>query len=229
MRHLQSFSIFESSDGLTPEQKEFLDECVRGSWTLNLEGKIDIRGDFLGFREDLINFKGIEFGEVVGDFNCKENRLTSLQGCPIKVGGNFRCYSNRITSLESGPEEVSGYYDCSPNDFMTSLVGAPKILENYFEGPREIFVWSGEWNPEGIFKSWKELKNPQGKKLLETIFPTHIGRDFFQKMIDEDPSKALSELKPLFSVSVFRSFNLQWPAKMQVWVDLMGDAGELGF
>jgi hypothetical protein len=241
MKHLQSFKIFESAERLTPEQKAFLGRCVNGTWTLNPDGKIYVNGLIDLHGEELTSFEGMEFGEVDGSFRCQENSLTSLKGSPTRVDGNFLCYRNDITSLEGGPKEVGmnrrgmtrgvmtkGNYDCDPNDNLVSLVGAPILLGGEFSAPG-VRVPEGRWNASGIFQAFKETKVERGKALLGTIMETHVGRDFFQKKIDEDPAAALSELKNHFSEPWFRKLDLKWPGKVGPWVDLMGDAGELGF
>ncbi len=228
MKHLQEFSIFRSLRVLTRDQRNFLKSCTEGTWSINSEGKIDINGDFLSQGNELVGFKGLEFGEVSGKFFCNNNLLTSLAGSPRKIDGRFTCFRNRLTSLEGGPEEVGGNYDCGRNNLLVSLSGAPKILKGEFEGPG-IYIPRGFWSPEGIFDCWENNRDDRGKSLLETIFPTHVGRDFFQKKIDADPSQALSDLKNYFSEPWFRSLDLKWPGKMGPWVNLMGDAGELGF
>ena len=38
----------------------------------------------------------VRFGNVAGYFNCSQNELTNLNGCPISVGGNFNCSSNKL-------------------------------------------------------------------------------------------------------------------------------------
>ena len=67
----------------------------------------------------------INFTEVVGDFYCAHNKLTSLEGAPKKVGGGFYCYENELTSLKGAPEKVGGDFDCSHNqlDIPTFIGG----------------------------------------------------------------------------------------------------------
>ena len=39
-----------------------------------------------------------------GDFNCYNNKLTTLEGAPSSVGGDFSCsFNNNLTSLEGAP------------------------------------------------------------------------------------------------------------------------------
>jgi hypothetical protein len=44
--------------------------------------------------------------KVFGGFNCENNYLTSLEGCPAFVGGTFNCTRNKLTSLEGAPEHT---------------------------------------------------------------------------------------------------------------------------
>jgi hypothetical protein len=67
-----------------------------------------------------------------GDFDCYNNKLTSLKGAPASVGGHFRCSFNNLTSLEGAPSSVDGYFDCS-NNKLTSLEGAPASVGGNFE------------------------------------------------------------------------------------------------
>jgi hypothetical protein len=62
--------------------------------------------------------------EVTGDFHCNNNKLTSLEGGPSKVGESFYCYNNQLTSLEGCPSKVGESFYCSYNK-LTSLEGGP--------------------------------------------------------------------------------------------------------
>jgi len=73
----------------------------------------------------------IKFGKVKGDFDCSNNKLTSLEGAPKYVGGNFYCSHNQLTSLEEAPERVEGGFYCS-NNKLTSLEGAPEYVGGSF-------------------------------------------------------------------------------------------------
>jgi hypothetical protein len=52
---------------------------------------------------------------VGGDFDCYENKLTSLQGAPKYVGGSFWCSNNELTSLQYAPKYVGGNFWCYNN------------------------------------------------------------------------------------------------------------------
>ena len=117
--------MFESSVSLTPEQIEWLDLCTTGNWQLNPQtGLVDVDGDFNCSGQGLSDFKGVRFGVVRRDFYCKNNRLTTLEGAPQKVGGHFDCRNNQLTTLEGAPQEVRRDFSCDNNQ-LTSLEGVP--------------------------------------------------------------------------------------------------------
>ena len=154
MRHIKTFSLFESVQILTPEQKNFLDKYTKGgSWSLNPStGLVDLQGNFDCAREGLNDLLGIRFGKapfkfycngnnlkslvgapqtVGGDFSCNENKLMSLEGAPQTVGGSFFCLINKLTSLAGAPGTVGGRFNCSDNN-LKSLVGAPQTVGEGF-------------------------------------------------------------------------------------------------
>ena len=154
MRHIKTFSLFESVQILTQEQKNFLDKYTKGgSWSLNPStGLVDLQGNFDCAREGLNDLLGIRFGKapfkfycngnnlkslvgapqtVGGDFSCNENKLMSLEGAPQTVGGSFFCLINKLTSLAGAPGTVGGRFNCSDNN-LKSLVGAPQTVGGSF-------------------------------------------------------------------------------------------------
>lgn len=67
----------------------------------------------------------VQFGVIEGGFDCSNNQLTSMKGCPIEVNGYFNCENNQISSLEYAPKHVTGDFMiegnlliCSPLDFL---------------------------------------------------------------------------------------------------------------
>ena len=51
----------------------------------------------------------------MGNFNCYENNLTSLIGCPKSVGGCFYCWNNKIRTFEGFPYHIGGHFFCEEN------------------------------------------------------------------------------------------------------------------
>ena len=129
MRHLKRYGqLFESTQELTQEQKDWLDKCAKRTWSVNPKtGLVDVDGTFNCSNQGLTDFKGVRFGKVSGNFNCFENKLTSLDGAPQMVGRSFSCYTNDLASLEGLPEgfSVGGNFNCFRNN-LTSLKGLPK-------------------------------------------------------------------------------------------------------
>ena len=133
MKHIKEYSqLFENTQELTQEQKDWLDDCVRGTWSVNPQtGLVDIKGLFSAAHKLLTDFKGVRFGKVSEGFYCNYNQLTSLEGAPQITGGDFYCNYNQLTSLEGGPRKVGGYYYCN-NNLLTSLEGAPEVVPRMF-------------------------------------------------------------------------------------------------
>jgi hypothetical protein len=134
MRHLKRYSqLFENSQELTQDQREWLDKCSVGGWELNSEtGLVDVDGNFYCENQNLTDFKGVRFGSVKGYFNCPNNQLTSLEGAPKSVGVTFNVYNNRLVSLDGAPQIVGLSFNCA-NNSLTSLEGAPHSVGNYFD------------------------------------------------------------------------------------------------
>jgi len=109
---------------------KLLKKFVKGSYTINNDGSIDVEGIIdLSYNElTKIPFK---FRNVSGNFYCNDNQLTSLDGAPNTVGGNFYCSNNQLTSLDGAPNTVGGNFYCSNNQ-LTSLEGAPNNVGGNF-------------------------------------------------------------------------------------------------
>ena len=131
MKHIKLFEAF-STQSLTEDQINWLDECATGSWNLNpLTGLVDVDGNFDCRGQDLKDFKGVRFGRAKGNFGCSFNQLTSLVGAPETVNGDFNCGHNQLTSLEGAPKTVNGGFYCGFNQ-LTSLDGAPETADGSF-------------------------------------------------------------------------------------------------
>jgi hypothetical protein len=115
------------------------------------DGSIDVGGDVDFSWGRLGNLKQLPltFNEVNGYFGFRENNLTTLEGCPIKVGGNFWCDYNKLTSLEHSPKIVKEDFYCGYNDNITSLEG----LENtYITGILDVRYCENLYSLKGFPK-----------------------------------------------------------------------------
>jgi hypothetical protein len=84
--------------------------AINDDLTISVNNNVDISFKNL---EEFPSY--IQFYEIKGTFDCSENKLISLRGCPIIVTGNFYCYNNKLTSLASCPEIVEGKFFCHGN------------------------------------------------------------------------------------------------------------------
>ena len=133
MKHLQLFEEFKHGD-LTPEQVEWLNSVVKGTWKLSPEGRVDVNGSVnASGRKDLKTFP-VEFGKVTGYFYCSScPSLTTLQGSPRKVGGDFSCSDcASLATLQGSPGKVTGYFSCSRCPSLTTLQGSPQEVGGGF-------------------------------------------------------------------------------------------------
>ena len=218
MKHLQSFSLFEAQTSvLTTDQKEFLNECTKGAWSVNpTTGLVDVEGNFACSSKRLKSLSGISFGHVSGNFACFNNQLTSLKGAPQTVGGGFDCSYNDLTSLEGAPRTVGRYFFCERNK-LTSLEGAPQTVGWGFvcsyndltslEGaPRTVGVnflsdklqlEEGEWNMAG----WLKVLNtgtPAAQKLILTL--PWLQPDWWNLELQRDPGKTVHLLATIWNL-----------------------------
>jgi len=93
MKYLKLFEGYQSESEVDRICKEFGIE----NWSLE-EGLVNVDGDVYLHGWGLTELP-LKFGTVTGDFNCGDNTLTSLVGCPNRVGGDFDCDRNNLTSL----------------------------------------------------------------------------------------------------------------------------------
>ncbi len=108
----------------------FCKKYISGTTTINSDGSIDVDGSvcLYGLKLTKIPYK---FGIVTGEFDCSDNNLTSLEGCP-RYTYDFYCSDNKLLkSLEGGPEEVVRLFSC-PSNGLLSLKGAPKVVGGSF-------------------------------------------------------------------------------------------------
>ena len=121
------------------------------NYRINSDGSVSVNGSVIISDRELTKIP-LKFRRVNGVFNCNNNQLTSLEGCPnyvgdifacaynsltslkycpTKVGNSFNCSNNQLTSLEGCPEEIVGSSTCSINK-LTSLKGCPKRMGRSF-------------------------------------------------------------------------------------------------
>ena len=68
------------------------------NYTINPDGSIDVEGDVFISNKNLDKLP-LKFNYVSGVFVCSNNRLTSLEGSPRKLGLKLYCSGNPLTTL----------------------------------------------------------------------------------------------------------------------------------
>lgn len=64
----------------------------------------------------MLSFKDLGFGDLSNQkynkkiCNLKRQNLTSLEGCPKEVINDFNCSHNELTSLKGSPEIINGFF-----------------------------------------------------------------------------------------------------------------------
>ena len=69
------------------------------NYTINEDLSVDVEGN-VDLILNSLKVLPIQFRKVSGNFDCYNNKLTSLLGCPVSVGGNFYCGANEICESE---------------------------------------------------------------------------------------------------------------------------------
>jgi hypothetical protein len=122
MRNLKRFESFQNEDSIIDLCSKYgiRNYAIFSDGSIRVDGSVELRGD-LELKKLPLTFR-----KVIGDFDCSDNNLTTLEGCPTDVGGYFDCSGNRLTSLEYSPNKIGGDYVCTAVSTITSLEG----LEN---------------------------------------------------------------------------------------------------
>ena len=110
MKYLKMFEGYQSES----EVEEICKQYGIQNWSLE-GGLVNVQGNVDLYNKGLTHIP-LKFGVVTGSFECSVNKLTSLEGCPLRVGGNFSCYNNKLTSLEGCPKYVGDDFYCGLNN-----------------------------------------------------------------------------------------------------------------
>lgn len=100
-RYLKSYKPVKKAaagvDQRVSESDEYIkvDHIGRNNYEKYVGKKVNVR-DYVDLSDLDLKEIPITFGEVGGDFDCLDNKLTSLIGCPTEVGRDFNCeYNNK--------------------------------------------------------------------------------------------------------------------------------------
>ena len=108
MKYLKMFESYQSESEVAKICKEYGIE----NWSLE-RGLVNVDG-IVNLRDRELKELPLKFGVVTGLFNCSNNNLTSLEGCPKYVGGYFSCCRNNIREF-TGIKYIEWWLSCSDN------------------------------------------------------------------------------------------------------------------
>ena len=134
-------SLLDDEDDLISNNDTLIHQFLKdnykidGSYTIK-NGIVDVNGSIALTNYDLeyLTNELFSFGKVTGNFNAggvRSVRIKSLKGAP-RISGKFTVIRSKIKSLEGGPIET-GDYNIYYNDFITDLIGSPKIVNGDFK------------------------------------------------------------------------------------------------
>ncbi|SDK23161.1 hypothetical protein SAMN05192566_0725 [Methylophilus rhizosphaerae] len=112
------------------EIEYWLDEMKIKNFTINEDLTVDVNNN-VDLERCWLKELPVQFGKVEGFFDCANNQLTSLKGCPYEVDGYFACHNNKLTSLEHSPKYINGDFECDYNQ-LTSLEHSPLRVNGDF-------------------------------------------------------------------------------------------------
>ena len=142
MKYLKMFEGYQSES----EVAEICKRCDIEHWSL--EGGLVNVDDDVYLNDSELNELPLKFGVVTGYFDCSNNNLRSLEGCPLRVGGYFDCSRNNLTSLEGCPKYVGGNFYCNYNSIreFTGIKYIEKELYCYGNTIENIWrIISPDW------------------------------------------------------------------------------------
>jgi hypothetical protein len=134
MKHLRKYKLFESNSQIDTICEKY--NII--NYTINSDNSVDVDGDvyLYGRKSKLIP---LNFNIVNGYFECSWNYLTSLKGCPVRVGDYFSCYHNNLTSLQYSPQYMeNGYFGCGRNKIESLQYCTELIRSNFYCGYNKL-------------------------------------------------------------------------------------------
>jgi hypothetical protein len=183
---------------ILPAQRKAISELMGRIKNNNIDGNVYLGNLFLKELPDLSQIS------IYGEFDCSNNRLTSLVGSPYKVTTGFYCNNNKLKNLIGAPKigtEFMNFY-CNNNELET-LNGSPN--EVYFFNCSNNRLKSLEGSPiyayefdcsdnqittlQGRLKKVKGKFNCSNNKLNSLDYAPEIKYDYYTYFICNDNLK----------------------------------------
>jgi hypothetical protein len=140
------------------------------NYTINDDESIDVN-DSVNLSNYSLTELPLTFNVVTGDFECSDNNLTTLKGCPRWVGGCFRCVFNRLTSLEFSPDYVGAFFSCSYNDLINNYCET-EMGQGFFTTLYQNGLIMNSYNNATNYNEWRKLY--KRKKILNELYTRHM-------------------------------------------------------
>jgi hypothetical protein len=102
------------------------------------ENKVNVGGS-VNIKDMGLNSIEIPFGNIMGDFDCSGNNLTSLENLPDVVMGSLYVNHNYLTSLDGCTDQVKVNFVCSNNN-LTNMFGGPNIVGGRYDLSSNIYL-----------------------------------------------------------------------------------------
>jgi hypothetical protein len=127
MKHLRKYKLFENNSQIDTICEKYNIK----NYTINSDNSVNVNDNVYLYNKRLESIP-LNFNTVNGHFDCSWNHLTSLKGCPVRVGGGFYCYYNKLTSLKYSPQYVeNGDFSCYGNQ-IESLQYCTELIRGNF-------------------------------------------------------------------------------------------------
>jgi hypothetical protein len=120
---------FNTQASPSAEAEKFLTALDVDYWK-KPDGALHVYGDVILRGMGLEKLPDLSMVTVIGTFDCRDNKLTTLKGAPAWVGNELNCSGNRLTSLEGATREVRNF--CCDDNLLTSLEHAPAATHNFY-------------------------------------------------------------------------------------------------
>jgi hypothetical protein len=195
MKHLKPYKIFESSEGLTPE--EFCERYLPGSFGTNkhkiVNGEIQVEGDVHLFNKGLSEIP--KFSSVTGLFDVRKNNLKSFEFLPEECGpfggGPYLIHMNPYEG------ELKRIVELTQNRIGDGTLTIYKnLFDKFIKRCLEDGVWfEGKSNEYGIKEAWHDVKLDDYNENKHAFFfgKSYIAASGKSELLDLDDTEILEE------------------------------------
>jgi hypothetical protein len=204
MKHLRKYKLFESNSQIDTICEKYDIE----NYTINSDNSVDVDGD-VNLWDKKLKLILLNFNIVNGYFNCGRNHLTSLKGCPVRVGNGFSCHHNNLTSLQYSPQYMeNGNFGCSMNK-IESLQYCTELIRCYFScGDNKLT--SLEHHPTVYGKFWCQSNQ------INTFENFYYYKEdvYFENNPIYDIYKLFNDMK---LIELARSYGFEWKGEIDLY------------